>query len=99
LEKGKSKKRSGRESLLSKPESGWESIDSDAAWITRNPGAGNGIPIRDIYSPFFRNTHPQALEGNERDSTDYRSDIFCPVPVGVPGFPPKNVTPTLPIDS
>jgi hypothetical protein len=42
---------------------------------------------------------PQALNGNGRASKDYRSDIFCRVPVGVPGFPPKNFTPTLPVDS
>jgi hypothetical protein len=42
--------------LLPKPESDIESTSYDVAWKIRNSGAGNGIPLRDIFSPFTRNT-------------------------------------------
>jgi hypothetical protein len=99
IKKGKKQETFRKGILLPKPESAIESISYDMAWKIWNPGAGNGIPIRGIFSPFIRNTPPHALGGNGRDSTGYRSDIFCPVPVGIPGFPPKNVTPILPFYS
>jgi hypothetical protein len=99
IEEGKKQETFRKGMLLAKPESEIESTPYDVAWKIRNPGAGNGIPLRDIFSPIIRNTPPQALDGNGRDSRVYRSDIFCRVPVGVPGFPPKKVTPTLLIDS